>query len=175
MAINQADLPCGPGMPLLKGPKDARYVENVMEHALLSEILQHCWFIRRDRVEVIRPEVDAGGYDLVLEVNKRVRYVQLKSRWLGAVGPRVLKINSRLQDHPDPCVVWIFWQVDPACNLTLKYKYSEKVSSHSEVPRWPEPVPEALTFELRWRHFLPDFLRTPDLVPLLFGPATHRA
>jgi hypothetical protein len=58
MAMNQANLPCGPGIALPKGPSDARYVENVMEHTFLSELLQHCWFIRRHPVEVIRPEVD---------------------------------------------------------------------------------------------------------------------
>jgi hypothetical protein len=31
------------------------YVENLMEHAFLSELLQYCWFVRHHRVEVIRP------------------------------------------------------------------------------------------------------------------------
>jgi hypothetical protein len=91
MAMN-ANLPCGPGIPLPKGPNDARYVENIMEHAFLSEVLQHCWFIRHHPVEVIRPDVDAGGYDLVLEAKRRVRHIQLKSRWQKAAGPKVLKI-----------------------------------------------------------------------------------
>lgn len=184
MAMNQANLPCGPEIPLPKGPKDARYVENIMEHAFLSEVLQHCWFIRNHPVEVIRPDVDAGGYDIVLEADGRVRHVQLKSRWKKAAGPKVLKINSRLRKHQDPCVVWIFWDADPACQVTLRYMYSEKVIRHSELPEWPEPLNGAGTFELRRAHFLPNhlktsdmphYLKTSDVVTLLFGPPTAQA
>lgn len=167
-----ASLPCGPGIALPKGPNDAKYVENVMEHAFLSAMLEHCWFIRRYPVEVVRPDVDAGGYDLVLEAKERVRHVQLKSRWERAAGPKLLRINSRLAVHRDPCVVRIFWQVDPECHITLKYKYSEKMRSHPEVPGWPEPVPEEATFELKWAHFLPGYLDISALVDLLFEPAT---
>ena len=173
MAMNPDNLPCGPGIPLPKGPNDARYVENIMEHAFLSEVLQHCWFIRHHPVEVIRPDVDAGGYDLVLEANRRVRHIQLKSRWRRATGRKDLKINPRLLVHPDPCVVWILWQADPAtCRVTLQYKYSDP-----KVAKWVKPMPRAATFELKWADFLPSFrdtppfLDTPALVDQLFGPA----
>src|SRR5438105_4112562 len=66
-AVLSVDRPCGPGSLLPKGPKDARYVENIVEHVFLSELLQYCWFFRSHPVEVSRPDVDAGGYDLVLE------------------------------------------------------------------------------------------------------------
>jgi hypothetical protein len=127
-----------------------------MEHAFLSEVLQHCWFIQDHPVEVIRPDVDAGGYDLVLEAKGQVRHVQLKSRWKKAAGPKVLKkVNSRLLGHRDPCVVWIFWQADPAtCRVTLQYKYSEKANRHPEARKWPEPMPGVATFELKGAHFL---------------------
>lgn len=168
MAVNPADLPCGRGNPFAKGPKDSRYVENIMEHAFLWEVLQHCWFIRHHRVEVIRPDVDAGGYDVVLEANGRVRHVQLKSHAAGGAKGAPKLINSRLRDHPEPCVVWISWKVDPAtCRVALRYRYSEKAN-------WPPPVDGAPTFELKGAHFLdaPSFLDTPALVDQLFGPAT---
>ena len=112
-----------PKTPLPKGPNDARYVENIVEHAFLSEVLRHAGSFGGHPVEVIRPDVDAGGYDLVLEANQRVRHIQLRSRWRRAMGPRVLGINSRLLSHSDPCVVWIFWQLGPAtCLVTLEYK-----------------------------------------------------
>jgi hypothetical protein len=102
MGANLADFPCGPANPIAKGPRDARYVENIMEHAFLSETLEHCWFVRHHRVEVIRPDVDAGGYDLVLEANERVRHVQLKSRAAGGAkgGPKL--INSPLTGSSRP-------------------------------------------------------------------------
>jgi hypothetical protein len=125
MAMNPANSPCGPANPFAKGPRDARYVENIMEHAFLSEVLQHCWFIRHHRVEVIRPDVDAGGYDLVLEANGRVRHVQLKSYSAGGAKGAPKMINPRLRDHPDPCVVRISWKPDPeTCRVVLRYRYS---------------------------------------------------
>ena len=172
MALNPADsanAPCGPANPYAKGPRDARYVENIMEHAFLSEVLQHCWFMRHHRVEVIRPEVDAGGYDLVLEANNRVRHVQLKSYSAGGAKGAPKLINARLRDHPDPCVVRISWKPNPeTCRVDLQYRYSGW-----EV--WPAPVDGAKNFELKGVHFVPGnqgFLRTPELVDLLFGSAT---
>jgi hypothetical protein len=156
--------PCGPGNPFAKGQsKDARYVENIMEHVFLSELLQHSWFIRHHRVEVIRPDVDAGGYDLVLEANGRVRHLQLKSRWQEGAARVGTTINSRLRDHPDPCVVSISWRADPdTCRAALRYRYSD-------MARWPAPVPEETTFELKGRHFLPGFFEIPALADHLFG------
>ncbi len=34
--------------------------------------------VRAQHVEVLRAEVDSNGYDLVMEANKAVRYIQLK-------------------------------------------------------------------------------------------------
>ncbi len=153
---------------LHKGPKDARYVENVIEHAFLSELLRHCWFVLGGHpVEVIRPDVDAGGYDLVLEAWKRPRYIQLKSRWQGASGPRVLNINSRLLLHPNPCIVWIFWEADTSTGeVTLQYKYWDPALL--DVMDWPRPESGDPTFRLTPSHFVPDYLNIPDLVTRLF-------
>jgi hypothetical protein len=166
MAMNAEESPCGRSNPFAAGQtKDARYVENIMEHAFLSDVLQHCWFVRHHRVEVIRPDVDAGGYDLVLDANGRIRHVQLKSRWKGGRSKVGTQILSRLRDHADPCVVSISWQANAAtCRVDLQYRYSDKA-------KWPPPVWGASTFELTGRHFLPDFLDTPALVAELFGPA----
>ena len=173
MVANPAILPCGPQNPLVVGQsEDSRYVENIMEHALLSDVLQHCWYVENLRVEVMRPEVDGGGYDLVLEAKRpgrkrgRVRHVQLKSRWRHGGRRTIKNLNSRLRDHPDPCVVWIFWQVDPAtCRVTLQYRYSP-------MSKWPNPVPGASKFNLAWQDFIPGpgagFLNTRGLASNLF-------
>jgi hypothetical protein len=132
-----------------------------MEHVFISELLQHRWFIDQDRVEVIRPEVDADGFDLVLEANKHVRHVQLKSRVRHGQA-RSTRINARLREHPDPCVVWVFWRVDPAtCRVSVEYKYSP-------WQRWPPLEPGEPTFVLKWADFLPDYVDIEGLVSLLF-------
>ncbi len=156
---------------LPKGPEDARYLENIIEHGFLSELLEHYWFAHRRRVEVIRPDVDGGGYDLVLEANRRVRHVQLKGRYRKASGPKVVKVHSRLRDHWDPCVIWIFWDWDETLNrVRLEYRYSSP-----KQRSWPDPdPPDSPVFKLRnEQHFLKDLdiallarqLFEPDLVP----------
>jgi len=81
----------------LEGSRDARYRENIIEHAVLSQLLEHCWWeLGGKRVEVIRPDVDAGGYDLVLEANRRVRHVQLKSRRRRALARRYSHASVRV-------------------------------------------------------------------------------
>jgi len=142
---------------------DSRYDENLIEHAFLSELLQYCRFVVDKRVEVLRPDVDAGGYDLVLEARGRLRHVQLKSRWYpGRKRNRTLDVNSRLHDHPDPCVVWTFWEVDPAtCRVNLRYKYSE-------ASDWPPQVVGASTFQLAWKDFSPGYLGVAGLMAKLF-------
>jgi hypothetical protein len=167
--MNPLDLPCGPANPFAKGPKDSRFVENIMEHAFLSEVLQHCWFIRHHYVEVIRPEVDAAGYDIVLEANGRIRHVQLKARAAGGAKGSPMLILSRLREHPDPCVIRISWKVDPeTCRVALRYRYSERAN-------WPEPGDGETSFELKGAHFVPAtpaFFETSDLVDHLFGSGT---
>jgi hypothetical protein len=163
MAQSSQAQPCGPANPFAKGQfEDSRYVESMMEHRFLSDVLQYCWFIQNRRVEVMRPEVDGGGYDLTLEAGDQIRHIQLKSRWQQGRN-RSLKINARLREHPDPCVVWIFWEVDPAtCEVRLRYRYSERSD-------WPQPVAGETAFLLKWGNFLPSpgYIEIADLVAQL--------
>lgn len=59
--------------------RESHYVEKLMEHVFLGELLQECWFHRKKVVEVLRAEVDAAGYDVILEVDGTIRHVQLKA------------------------------------------------------------------------------------------------
>lgn len=156
-------LPCGPENPKAKGqPEDARHVESIMEHVFLSEVLQYRWFVDGERVDVIRPEVDISGFDLVLESNDRIRHVQLKSRWING-NARSVKVHGRLIDHPDPCVVWVFWSVDAeTCRVSAaRYRYCAPKT-------WPLPEPGNTSFILKWGDFTPGYLEIDELVSLLF-------
>jgi hypothetical protein len=41
--------------------------ENLVEHVFLGELLRGLWRKNVRDLEVLRPEVDSGGYDLALE------------------------------------------------------------------------------------------------------------
>lgn len=105
------------------GYEESRTVEKLMEHLFLSEVLQECWFGRRQVVEVLRAEVDAAGYDLVLEAGGVIRHVQLKaSRKDGKTSRQT--INRKLAAREGGCVVWINYDVDETTGrANLRYRW----------------------------------------------------
>ncbi len=86
--------------------RKSSFYEQLVEHVFISEILQEAWFRFSQTVEVLRSEVDASGYDVVLECNGHLRHVQLKTSGEGAKTASQ-KINVALATKPSGCVVWI--------------------------------------------------------------------
>jgi hypothetical protein len=131
----------GPDQDTLKewlkkaGYEDSSTVEKLMEHIFLSEVLQECWFKRRQVVEVLRAEVDAAGYDLVLQVGDRTRHIQLKASRQGGKTSRQT-INRKLANRQGGCVIWIAYDVDEEQGRAqLKYRWWD-----SEVSQLPKTV-----------------------------------
>lgn len=156
------------------GYEESRTVEKLMEHLFLSEVLQECWFRRRQVVEVLRAEVDAAGYDIVLTAGDVTRYVQLKASRQGGKTSRQT-INRKLTKRPGGCVVWISYDVDEdKARAKLKYRWWDGdvqplpeivgVNPHSRQERPGTAVLKKADFEL--------IEETPALVHRLFGNAT---
>jgi hypothetical protein len=57
---------------------------------------------------VLKPQVDDGGYDLVLEANAIVRHVQLKSSFRGSTVDKV-NVNVLLASKASGCVVFMWF------------------------------------------------------------------
>ncbi len=53
---------------------DSSYIEKMIEHIFLSKILRVSWALSKKKINVLRPEVDDSGYDLVLECQGVTRY-----------------------------------------------------------------------------------------------------
>jgi hypothetical protein len=70
--------------------------ESMLEHLFLGELLRHLWQAGERRVHVLRAEVDAGGYDLVVECNGYLRFIQLKSSRHDAKTAKV-DVNTAIQ------------------------------------------------------------------------------
>jgi hypothetical protein len=96
-------------------PEHSSVREKLLEHLFIGDLLRCLW--RRDvrDMEVLRAEVDRGGYDLVLEANSVIRYVQLKTTHSGGK-TRTAKISLNLARKPGGCVIWM--RFDPK-TLTL--------------------------------------------------------
>lgn len=64
------------------------------------------WVSGSANVEILKPEVDCTGYDIVVVNGSLVRHVQLKASVKGGSAVKQ-NINASLASHPSGCVVWI--------------------------------------------------------------------
>ena len=87
------------------------YREMLLEHLFAGELMRHVWLSKRKRIEVLKPQVDDGGYDLVFEANSIVRHVQLKATFRGSKVRR-FPINIGLSQKPSGCVIILLFEND---------------------------------------------------------------
>lgn len=99
------------------------FYEQLTEHVFVSEVLQEAWFGFGRTVEVLRSEIDASGYDLVLECAGVTRHVQLKTSKPKAK-TSYQKVHVSLAEKPSGCVVWLIRQRDEEeRRLGLSYRF----------------------------------------------------
>ncbi|SHK52435.1 hypothetical protein [Hymenobacter psychrotolerans] len=174
--------------------------EQVVEHLFIAELLQEAWLRFNRVVEVMRSEVDAYGYDLVLECQGIVRHVQLKTSRQDAATSRQ-KVGVALCTKPSGCVVWIKRKEDKSDTKRFKLSYlffgnspGQPLQSLLEIeadgkPKFPEAthtkpskdgnynVRKAMRL-VRKQHFVPkvsqgkEGMTMTDLFTYLFGPAS---
>ena len=63
---------------------DSSLREQALGHVFLGQLLTFMWQSGSRDIEVLKSEVDRGGYDVVLESNGIIRHVQLKSSFRGS-------------------------------------------------------------------------------------------
>jgi hypothetical protein len=108
--------------------------EKLVEHVFLGEILRGLWRRNIRDPEVLRPEVDSGGYDLALDRRGLIRHVQLKSSHRGAKRTEITA-SVKLLDRPSACILWVYF--DPDTMLLGPYLWfggapNEKIPSFGE-------------------------------------------
>ena len=99
------------------------FYEQLVEHVFISEVLQECWYRHGVRVEVLKAEIDASGYDIVFECNGIMRHIQLKT---SKVDGKTAKQNCNiaLAEKPSGCMVWIVRDECPDTKrMKLSYRY----------------------------------------------------
>ncbi len=82
------------------------YREKLFEHIFVGELMRAMWAKSRTRLEVLTPQVDNSGYDLVIECGSISRHVQLKTTYSGST-IRSVNVNSALSSKPSGCVICI--------------------------------------------------------------------
>ncbi|QRM18433.1 hypothetical protein GBK02_02965 [Dechloromonas sp. TW-R-39-2] len=83
------------------------YVENVLTHSMIAALAGELW--RRDpevRMDILRTEVDESGFDLVLTMSGRTRFVQIKQ--VNSEGKnKSFSVRTDFTLMPGSCVVVI--------------------------------------------------------------------
>ena len=77
--------------------------ERIVEHLFVGEVLKYFWNLNRFDVEVLRPEFDRGGYDLVISLGADLRFIQFKTALNGGKANKIsvslerfrVSLNSR--------------------------------------------------------------------------------
>src|SRR4030088_3357867 len=95
---------------------DSSLREQALGHVFLGQLLTFMWQSGARDIEVLKSEVDRGGYDVVLESNGIIRHVQLKSSFRGSK-VREVDISTKLLHKPGGCILWLEFDSD---NLTIE-------------------------------------------------------
>jgi hypothetical protein len=85
---------------------DSSLREQALGHIFLGQLLAFMWRNNARDIEVLKSEVDRGGYDIVLESNRITRHVQLKSSFRGSK-VRAVDVSTRLLRKPGGCILWL--------------------------------------------------------------------
>jgi hypothetical protein len=85
---------------------DSSLREQALVHLFLGRLLTFMWRNGGRDIEVLKSEVDRGGYDVVLEANGIIRHVQLKSSFRGSK-VREVDVSTKLQRKPGGCILWL--------------------------------------------------------------------
>jgi hypothetical protein len=120
---------------------DSSLREQALGHLFLGQLLAFMWQSEARDIEVLKSEVDRGGYDVVLEANDVIRHVQLKSSFRGSK-VREVDVSTKLLRKPGGCILWL--EFDPESLAIERYYWfgskagnalpdlGERISRHSK-------------------------------------------
>lgn len=89
--------------------QNSRFFENLLEHRFLFDLRRHL-VLRPEPLllNVLKSEVDAFGFDLVLSVSERTYHVQMKTR-SGAPPSNSYDLAESLWRLPNACAIWMLY------------------------------------------------------------------
>lgn len=90
---------------MTKDTHQSVYRERMLEHLLVSQLLRFAWLRDDAQLEVMKPEIDRTGHDIVFEAHGVIRHAQLKTSATTAKTARQ-KLHVDLASKPSGCVIW---------------------------------------------------------------------
>jgi hypothetical protein len=99
--------------------RNSHFFENLLEHRFLYDLCRT--LVLRTPAElanIMRSEVDAFGFDLVVAVGQRTVHIQMKTR-SGSPEPTPYKISEALWRLPNAVAIWMLY--DPSTLEPISY------------------------------------------------------
>ena len=85
--------------------------EKILESLFSGEVLRELWRRGVYEVDLLHSDIDASGYDLVLELPHGVRHIQLKA----STKRKAITANAKICDRPSGCIVVMIVSEDNLC------------------------------------------------------------
>jgi hypothetical protein len=83
-------------------------LERALEHRFLGDLSAHLWCSGIHDFAISRSEVDHYGYDVIVEVDRIIRHLQLKSKASTSATART-SVSLKLAEKPSGCVIWMVY------------------------------------------------------------------
>ena len=75
--------------------------EKILENLFSGEVLRELWRRKIYDVDLLHSDIDASGYDVVLELPDGVRHIQLKA----STRRKQIVANGKIVDRPSGCII----------------------------------------------------------------------
>jgi hypothetical protein len=87
--------------------------EKLLESLFAGEVLRELWRRGIYEVDLLHSDIDASGYDIVLEISNEARHIQLKA----STKRKQVVANAKVSDRPSGCIIVMIVSED-----TLSFK-----------------------------------------------------
>lgn len=165
-----------------KHSEHSSFREKLIEHLFVGEMLKLSWKHGNCQLEVLKPEVDNSGYDVVIEDNNIIRHIQLKASYKGAK-TSTQKIHTQLAQKPSGCMVWIvfdenslelcsFYYFGAKAGKPLPSLENAKIAKHTRANSKGEKAERANIRNLNKGQFT-HYDNLDDLYNVLFVPNSY--
>lgn len=143
--------------------RNSRFFENLLEHRFIFDLMRHLVLNSEPQlVNVLKSEVDAFGFDLVLSVADRSTHVQMKTR-SGLPPHNPYELSEALWSLPNACAIWMLYDIatlEPSGYYILGFPMP---------PMESFPRSERMGFrKVRMQHANHQCLSLPEVATLLF-------
>jgi len=108
--------------------------EKLLESLFAGEVLRELWRREIYEVDLLHSDIDASGYDIVLELQNGVRHIQLKA----STKRKLVVANAKISDRPSGCIIVMIVSEDTLNFKEFLWFGNELSKPCSDIRRFPK-------------------------------------